>query len=111
MPNRCRRAIGSASRRPAPDDLGVGVALEIESPPGALAPTPLDVRDLFHFDVEERADVRLYLTGGLLFVLLRDDGARIGEFARFRRQLAPGGYVVAVSTSSAAPACGTRSRC
>jgi hypothetical protein len=86
------------------DDVGVGVALRSRVPArGALSPTGLDVRDLFHFDVEERADVRLDLTGGLVFMLLRDDGARIGEFARFRRQLAPGRYVVAVSASFGGP--------
>ena len=86
------------------DDVGVGVALRNRLPArGALSPAGLDVRDLFHFDVEARADVRLDLTGGLVFVLLRDDGARIGEFARFRRQLAPGRYVVAVSASPGGP--------
>ena len=92
--HRYRLALAAAG----PDDVGVGVALRNRVPArGSLAPDRLDVRDLFHFDVERRADVRLSVTGGLRFVLVRDDGLRLGEFAAFRRQLAPGRYVVAVS--------------
>jgi hypothetical protein len=81
-----------------PDDVGVGIALRNRVPArGSLAPASLDVRDLFHFDVERRADVRLEVSGGLRFALVRDDGARLGEFSTFRRQLAPGRYVVAVT--------------
>jgi hypothetical protein len=83
-----------------PDDLGVGVALHNRAPArGSLAPAQLDVRDVFHFDVEQRGDVRLGVTGGLRFVLLRDDGVRLAESSSFRRQLGPGRYVVAVSTA------------
>ncbi len=83
-----------------PDDLGVGVALHNRAPArGSLTPAQLDVRDVFHFDVEQRGDVRLGVTGGLRFVLLRDDGVRLAESSSFRRQLGPGRYVVAVSTA------------
>ena len=83
-----------------PDDLGVGVALRNRAPArGSLAPARLDVRDVFHFDVEQRGDVRLDVTGGLRFVLLRDDGVRLAEASSFRRQLGQGRYVVAVSTA------------
>jgi hypothetical protein len=81
-----------------PDDVGVGVALRNRVPArGSLAPGSLDVRDLFHFDVARRADVRLEVSGGLRFVLVRDDGGRLGEFSTFRRQLSPGRYVVGVT--------------
>ena len=81
-----------------PDDLGVGVALRNRVPArGSLSPGRLDVRDVFHFDVERRGDVRVEVTGGLRFVLVRDDGVRLAEASSFRRQLAPGRYVVAVT--------------
>ena len=83
-----------------PDDLGVGIALRNRIPArGSLSPGQLDVRDVFHFDVEQRGDVRLAVTGGLRFVLVRDDGVRLAESSSFRRQLAPGRYVVAVTTA------------
>jgi hypothetical protein len=83
-----------------PDDLGIGVALRNRVPArGSLSPAQLDVRDVFHFDVEQRGDVRLDVSGGLRFVLLRDDGVRLAESSSFRRQLGPGRYVVAVSTT------------
>jgi hypothetical protein len=83
-----------------PDDLGVGVALRNRVPArGSLSPARLDVRDVFHFDVAERGDVRLDVTGGLSFVLLRDNGVRLAEASSFRRQLGAGRYVVAVTTA------------
>jgi hypothetical protein len=83
-----------------PDDLGVGVALRNRAPArGSLTPGQLDVRDVFHFDVEQRSDVRLAVSGGLRFVLVRDDGVRLAESSSFRRQLGPGRYVVAVTTA------------
>ena len=88
-----------------PDDLGVGIELRNRvSARGSLNPGLLDVRDLFHFDVERRSDVSLKVTGGLRFALLRDDGRRFGVFKSFRRPLAPGRYVVAVSADVGEPA-------
>ncbi len=58
---------GQAQRKPyrllfapaAPDDLGVGVALRNRVPVrGVLDPNRLDLQDVYHFDVERRADVR-----------------------------------------------------
>lgn len=87
------------------DDLGVGVLLRNRQPArGGLDPSRLDVRDLYHFDVDRRADVRLSLTNGLAFQLLRDDGSRLGTHTVLRRQLAPGRYVVAVTSSFGEPA-------
>jgi len=92
--HRYRLALAAAGQ----DDVGVGIALRNRIPArGSLAPDRLDVRDLFHFDVERRADVRLQVSGGLRFALVRDDGGRLGEFSTFRRQLPPGRYVVAVT--------------
>jgi hypothetical protein len=82
----------------AADDLGVGIGLRNRgNATGSLDPARLDVRDLYHFDVERRADVQLKLTGGLRFALLRDDGRRLGSHAALRRNLEPGRYVVAVT--------------
>jgi hypothetical protein len=61
------------------------------------------VRDLYHFDVERRADVRLAVTGGLSFQLLRDDGRRLGTHGVLRRQLEPGRYVAAVTSAVGEP--------
>lgn len=83
----------------APDDLGVGVELRNRTPiRSSIDPGRLDVRDLYHFDLERRADVRLEVTGGLAFALLRDNGTRLGEYSTMRRALDPGRYVVAVTT-------------
>jgi hypothetical protein len=88
----------------AADDLGVGVELRNRvTARGSLEPARLDVRDLYHFDVERRGDVRLNVTGGLRFELLRDDGLRLGSYSSLRRRLEPGRYVVAVSASAGAP--------
>jgi hypothetical protein len=88
----------------APDDLGVGVSLRNRvRTSGFLAPGQLDVRDLYHFDVERRSDVSLAVSGSLRFQLLRDDGRRHGSFTRMRRTLAPGRYVVAVTAAFGDP--------
>ena len=88
----------------AADDLGVGIQLRNRAPArGSLDPSRLDVRDLYHFDVDRRADVRLSLSNGLAFQLLRDDGARLGTHTSVRRQLGPGRYVVAVTSSFGDP--------
>ena len=88
----------------APDDLGVGIELRNRvSAKGSLDPGRLDVRDLYHFDVERRGDVRLDVTNGLRFELLRDDGQRLGTHASLRQRLEPGRYVVAVTASFGDP--------
>nr|MBA2297881.1 hypothetical protein [Actinomycetota bacterium] len=87
------------------DDLGVGIELRNRvNARGSLDPARLDVRDLYHFDVERRGDVRLGVTNGLRFELLRDDGRRLGSHRSVRRSLEPGRYVVAVTASFGAPA-------
>jgi len=82
------------------DDVGVGAAIEnLSHVHGSLAPAGVDVVDVFHFDVTERSDVRLLLTGGgsPSIVLLTDSGSRIGSSERrLSRQLDRGRYVVAV---------------
>jgi hypothetical protein len=89
----------------AADDLGVGLPLRNRARVlGGLDPARLDVRDLYHFDVERRSEVTLTLGGGSTFVLVRDDGRRIGTFSHVRRQLEPGRYVVAVTSTVGAPA-------
>ena len=88
----------------APDDLGVGIELRNRvSANGSLDPARLDVRDLYHFDVERRGDVRLDVTNGLRFELVRDDGQRLGSYSSLRRRLEPGRYVVAVTASFGDP--------
>ena len=84
----------------AADDLGVGIELRNRvRANGSLDPARLDVRDLYHFDVERRGDVRLDVSNGLRFELLRDDGRRLGSHTSLRRRLEPGRYVVAVTAS------------
>jgi hypothetical protein len=88
----------------AADDLGVGVLLQNRRTARAsLDPAQLDVRDVYHFDVERRSDVRIAVTGGIRFQLVRDDGARLGTFATATRRLEPGRYVVAVSAAVGEP--------
>lgn len=88
----------------AADDLGVGVELRNRvKARGSLDPARLDVRDLYHFDVERRGDVRLDVTSGLRFELVRDDGRRLGSYSSLRRRLEPGRYVVAVTASFGDP--------
>lgn len=89
----------------APDDVGVGVPLRNQvRARGGLDPGRLDVRDLYHFDVERLSEVALEVTGGLRFTLVRDDGTRLGTFAQVRRRLGPGRYVVAVTAGFGEPA-------
>lgn len=89
----------------APDDLGVGIELRNRAAiRGSLDPDRLDLQDVYHFDVERRAEVRIDVTGGLRFQLLTDGGSRLGSFASVRRQLAPGRYVVAVTGAVGDPA-------
>jgi hypothetical protein len=91
----------------APDDLGVGVALRNRvAVRGSLDPNRLDLQDVYHFDMDRRADVRLDVSNGLRFQLLTDSGRRLGTFGSMRRQLQPGRYVVAVTASVGEP--GTR---
>jgi hypothetical protein len=82
------------------DDVGVGAEIEnLSHVHGSLAPAGVDVVDVFHFDVAERSDVRLLLTGGgsSSIVLLTDSGSRIGSSeGQISRQLDRGRYVVAV---------------
>ena len=88
----------------AADDLGVGIELRNRvSARGSLDPGRLDVRDLYHFDVERRGDVRLTVTNGLRFELVRDDGRRLGSYSSLRRRLEPGRYVAAVTGSVGDP--------
>jgi len=88
----------------AADDLGVGIELRNRvKATGSLDPARLDVRDLYHFDVERRGDVRLDVTNGLRFELVRDDGQRLGSYSSLRRRLEPGRYVVAVTASFGDP--------
>jgi hypothetical protein len=47
--------------------------------------------------------VRIAVTGGIRFQLVRDDGARLGTFATANRRLEPGRYVVAVSAAVGEP--------
>jgi len=84
----------------ARDDLGIGIELRNRVPVGArLDPARLDTRDLYHFDVDRRSDVHVTVFGGPRFLLVRDDGARLGEHDSLRRQLEPGRYVVAVTAA------------
>jgi hypothetical protein len=88
----------------APDDLGVGIELRNRvTARSTLDPGRLDVRDVYHFDVERRGDVRLDVTSGLRFELVRDDGQRLGSHSSLRRRLDPGRYVVAVTASFGDP--------
>jgi hypothetical protein len=68
---------------------------------GSLAPSGVDVVDLYHFDVAQPSDVRLRLaqSSGREFSvgLLTDTGRRIGVDERqLRVHLAPGHYVAAI---------------
>ncbi len=92
------------------DDLGVGETLpNLGRIRGTLNPLGVDVSDVYHFDVDRTADVRLDLTqdvrldltqagaSSFSLVLVTDEGARItsGE-TRIHRNLRQGRYVVAV---------------
>jgi hypothetical protein len=84
------------------DDLGVGETLpNLRRIRGTLNPLGADVSDVYHFDVDRTADVRLDLTQAVasLFslVLVTDEGARVtSDETRIHRNLRPGRYVVAV---------------
>ena len=84
------------------DDLGVGGDLpNLGRVRGALNPLGVDVSDVYHFDVDRTADVRLDLTqsaaSSFSLVLVTDQGGRIGSGeTRIHRNLGAGRYVVAV---------------
>ncbi len=86
----------------AADDVGVGTGLRAGSTArGALAPSGIDVVDIYHFDVERLSEARLRLAqpaGRSFSVLLLDDsGRRISsDTGTLRRRLERGRYVVAV---------------
>lgn len=88
----------------AADDVGVGLELSPGSIRGRLSPRGVDVRDLYHFDVERLSEVRIGLAraAGRSFslTLLDDAGNRIStDDTRVRRQLNRGRYVVAVQSA------------
>src|SRR5205085_11077571 len=85
-----------------PDDLGIGLPLgDLTTVRGSLAPSGVDVVDVYHFDVAQTSDVRLRLgtAPGRSFSLLlvTDTGGRVaGGGNEIRRRLGAGRYVVAV---------------
>jgi hypothetical protein len=86
--------------RAGADDLGVGISLG-STARGALAPSGVDIVDIYHFDVERLSEARLRLAqpAGRSFslLLLDDSGRRIASDAgTLRRRLERGRYVVAV---------------
>ncbi len=84
------------------DDIGVGLELaNLSTVKGALAPSGVDVVDLYHFDVGQRSDVRLRLTqpAGRRFGLrlMTDTGrTRRTSAEEISIKLDRGRYVVAV---------------
>ena len=86
----------------AVDDVGVGIDLGRNTARrGRLAPTGIDVRDIYHFDLARLSEVRLRLSqpagGPFSLFLLTDTGKRIELGSdRLRRQLGRGRYVVVV---------------
>ena len=83
------------------DDVGVGLELRnLEPARGSLAPSSIDVVDVYHFDVVERSEVRLRLATPAQYslVLLTDYGSQVRSTDRgqLRLQLERGRYVVAV---------------
>jgi len=90
------------------DDLGVGLELRnLEPAHGSLAPSSVDVVDVYHFDVAERSEVRLRLGTAAKYalVLLTDSGSRLASSeGQLRLQLDRGRYVVAVRGEVGAPA-------
>ena len=93
-----------------PDDLGVGLPLaSLATVHGSLAPSGVDVVDLYHFDVDRTSDVRLRLGSGsgrsFSLLLLTDTGGRVSAgSSEIRRRLGPGRYVVAVRGEVGTPA-------
>ena len=85
-----------------PDDLGVGLPLgNLTTARGSLAPSGVDVVDVYHFDVELSSDVRLRLGSApgrsFSLLLLTDTGGRVAAGGNeIRRRLGVGRYVVAV---------------
>jgi hypothetical protein len=85
-----------------PDDLGIGLPIpDLATVRGSLAPSGVDVVDVYHFDVAQTSDVRLRLgtAPGRSFSLLlvTDSGGRVaGGGNEIRRRLGAGRYVVAV---------------
>jgi hypothetical protein len=92
------------------DDVGVGIELaNLGHVRGSLAPSGVDVVDLYHFDVARTSDVRLALTqpSGRSFglVLMTDAGQRLSSgSAKIERRLQRGRYVVAVGSQVGTPA-------
>ena len=88
--------------RSGPDDVGVGLELRRNAVKrGRLAPGGVDLRDIYHFDIERLSEVRLGLAQSAArayrLYLLTDKGGRIELGSnRIRRRLGRGRYVVAV---------------
>jgi hypothetical protein len=86
------------------DDVGVGLELRnLGHVSGSLG--GVDVVDLYHFDVDRTADVRLTLGGGHDFslVLATDGGGRVSSGgSEIHRSLGAGRYVVAVKAPAGA---------
>jgi hypothetical protein len=86
----------------AADDIGIGIGLADGSTArGALAPSGIDVVDIYHFDVERLSEVRIGLaqpTGRSFSLLLLDDSGRriASDIGTLRRRLERGRYVVVV---------------
>jgi len=90
------------------DDVGLGSEIRsLSVTHGSLAPAAADLVDLYHFDVQERSDVRLTLAGASTasLILMTDSGQRLGSQGPvLRRQLERGRYVAAVRSTVGAPA-------
>ena len=82
------------------DDVGIGLPLaNLSTVRASLQPLGVDLVDVYHFDVGDRADVRLRLAdpAGYEMILLTDAGSRIQSSTQeIRRRLDRGRYVVAV---------------
>jgi hypothetical protein len=107
-----RRGGSRYSLRVAPvgaDDIGVGIPLaNLKTARGRLAPSGLDVVDLYHFDVADRSEVRLRLgkakDKAFSMQLLTDTGEVLGTSdSEVDRRLDRGRYVVAVRGKVGSP--------